>query len=91
VRESSLPVGREERLSSRHFLELRSGSRDHFEIGGLIGALRIPELKGVPPIYSDPEHYWTGFPDQVRLFVYNKNLLVDPDDVPTSVFDMINP
>lgn len=47
--------------------------------------------RDLPPIYSDPEHYWTGFPDQVRVFVYYKNLLVDPDEVPTSVFDMINP
>ena len=42
-------------------------------------------------MYSDPEHYWTGFPDQIRVFVYNKNLLVDSDEVPSSVFDMINP
>jgi iron(III) transport system substrate-binding protein len=58
---------------------------------GLSMPYESPDSKKVPLIYSDPEHYWTGFPDQVRVFVYNKNLLVDPDEVPTSVFDMINP
>jgi len=58
---------------------------------GLAVPYESPNSKEVPSIYSDPEHYWTSFPHQVRVFVYNKNLLVDPDEVPTSVFDMINP
>jgi iron(III) transport system substrate-binding protein len=58
---------------------------------GLSVPYESPNSKEVPPMYSDPEHYWTGFPHQVRVFVYNKNLLVDPDEVPSSVFDMINP
>src|SRR5690242_1208746 len=58
---------------------------------GLSVPYESPNENEVSRPYSDPEHYWTGFPDEARVIVYNKNLLVDPDAVPTSVFDMINP
>jgi iron(III) transport system substrate-binding protein len=45
----------------------------------------------VPALYRDPDRYWTGFPAQARIIIYNKNLLIDPEEIPTSVFDLINP
>lgn len=58
---------------------------------GLSAPYESPNANGEPASYSDPGHYWTGFPGEVRVIVYNKELLGDPDDIPTSVFDMINP
>jgi len=58
---------------------------------GLSVPYESPNEKDVPASCSDPEHHWTGFPDEVRVIVYNKEVLGDPDDIPTSIFDMINP
>jgi iron(III) transport system substrate-binding protein len=58
---------------------------------GLSVPYESPNAKEVPALYSDPEHYWVGFPAHARVIIYNKNLLADPEDVPTSIFDMMNP
>ncbi len=50
-----------------------------------------PNAKNLPKLYSDPEHHWTGFPARAVAILYNKDLLSDPDAVPTSVLDMMNP
>jgi iron(III) transport system substrate-binding protein len=47
--------------------------------------------KNVPDLYRDPEHHWTGFPANARVIIYNRNLLADPEGIPTSIFDMMNP
>jgi iron(III) transport system substrate-binding protein len=41
--------------------------------------------------YSDPEHHWTGFPARALIILYNKNVFSDPEEIPTSVLDMMNP
>jgi iron(III) transport system substrate-binding protein len=58
---------------------------------GLSVPYESPNAKEVSALYSDPDRYWTGFPAQARIIIYNKNLLIDPQEIPTSVFDMINP
>ena len=39
---------------------------------GLSVPYESPNKKDVPASYSDSEHYWTGFPDELRVIVYNK-------------------
>ena len=58
---------------------------------GLSAPYESPSAMEVPALYRDPDRYWTGFPAQARIIIYNRNLLVDPDEIPTSVFDLINP
>jgi iron(III) transport system substrate-binding protein len=50
-----------------------------------------PNAKDLPKQYSDAEHYWTGFPAGAVVILYNQDLLNDPEEAPTSVFDMMNP
>ena len=61
------------------------------KLKGLSAPYESPNVKEVPALYSDPDRYWTGFPAQARIIIYNKNLLIDPEEIPTSVFDLINP
>jgi iron(III) transport system substrate-binding protein len=58
---------------------------------GLSARYESPSTKNLQKGYGDPEHHWTGFPGAAVVILYNKNLLSDPDAVPTSVLDMINP
>ncbi len=58
---------------------------------GLAAPYESPNAKNLSRLYSDPEHHWTGFPARAVMILYNKNLLSDPDAVPTSVLDMMNP
>jgi iron(III) transport system substrate-binding protein len=58
---------------------------------GLAAPYESPNAEDLSRLYSDPEHHWTGFPARAVVILYNKNLLSDPDAVPTSVLDMINP
>src|SRR5215470_11452043 len=34
-------------------------------------AYRSPAAKGLPPRFSDPEHYWTGFSARARVLLVN--------------------
>ena len=58
---------------------------------GLSMPYESPNTKSLSKLYSDPEHHWAGFPARAVVILYNKNLLSDPDAVPTSVLDMMNP
>jgi iron(III) transport system substrate-binding protein len=58
---------------------------------GLSAPYESLNAKNVPDLYSDPEHHWTGFAANARVIIYNKNLLTDPEAIPTSIFDMMNP
>src|SRR5712671_210174 len=58
---------------------------------GLSAPYESPNTKSLSKLYSDPEHHWTGFPARAVVILYNKNLLSDPDAIPTSVLDMMNP
>src|SRR5437868_12743220 len=33
-----------------------------------------PQAAGLPPQFSDPEGYWTGFSARARVLFYNRNL-----------------
>jgi iron(III) transport system substrate-binding protein len=58
---------------------------------GLSAPYESPNAKTLAGLYRDPEHHWTGFPARARVIIYNKNLISDPEEVPTSVFDLMNP
>jgi len=58
---------------------------------GLSVPYESPNTKNLSKLYSDPEHHWTGFPASAVLILYNKNVLSDPERIPTSVLDMMNP
>lgn len=44
----------------------------------------------IPPQYSDPEGYWYGFAARARVLIVNTDL-VNADDMPTSIWDIIDP
>ncbi len=43
----------------------------------------------IDDVFKDPKDHWTGFSARARVLIYNKDLL-DPADVPQSVFDLTN-
>ena len=51
---------------------------------------RSPAAEGLPPEFSDPEGFWTGFSTRARVLIYNTDLISE-DDAPTSVFDLNDP
>jgi iron(III) transport system substrate-binding protein len=58
---------------------------------GLSASYESPNTKNLPKLYSDPEHHWAGFLARALIILYNKNILSDPEELPTSVLDMMNP
>jgi len=44
----------------------------------------------IPPVFKDPQGYWTGFAARARVLIYNTNLL-KKTEIPQSVFDLIHP
>ena len=46
--------------------------------------------RGLAPLYSDTEGYWTGFSARARIILYNKNQ-VKKGQEPTSIMDLLNP
>jgi len=58
---------------------------------GLSAPYESPNAKNLSKLYKDPEHHWTGFPVRTLIILYNKNVFRNPDEVPTSVLDMMNP
>lgn len=44
----------------------------------------------IPAEYRDPEHYWFGFAARARVLIVNTNLVL-PDQMPRSIFDLIDP
>ncbi len=55
---------------------------------GITAAYLSPNAKGIPQIFIDPDHQWTGFSARARVLIYNKKLM-DSADVPHSIFDLI--
>ena len=49
-----------------------------------------PAAKGIPDVYKDAQHNWTGFSARARVLLYNKKLLKQ-EEVPQSVFDLTKP
>lgn len=57
---------------------------------GVLAPYQSPSAEGIPQTFRDPEGYWTGFSARMRVIVYNTNL-VTPDQVPASIFDLVDP
>jgi iron(III) transport system substrate-binding protein len=58
---------------------------------GLSVPYESPNAKNLSKLYNDREHHWTGFPVRALIILYNKNVFSNPEEVPTSVLDMMNP
>lgn len=57
---------------------------------GILAPYKSPSASDIPPVFKDPEGYWTGFGARCRILIYNKNLL-KPDDLPKSIFELTEP
>lgn len=57
---------------------------------GVSAPYRSPQAAGLPPEYSDPNGYWTGFSSRARILIYNKNLVKEGQE-PKSVLDLVDP
>jgi iron(III) transport system substrate-binding protein len=55
---------------------------------GVSARYRSPNAEGLPPEYSDPDGYWTGFSARISVIVYNTTL-IKKESAPTSIFDFI--
>ncbi|MCP4901224.1 MAG: extracellular solute-binding protein [bacterium] len=51
---------------------------------------RSPAAEGLPPEFSDPEGFWTGFSTRARVLIYNTDLITEAE-APNSVFDLVDP
>ena len=45
---------------------------------------------GLPPEFSDPEGFWTGFSTRARVLIYNTDL-INEAEAPNSIFDLVDP
>jgi iron(III) transport system substrate-binding protein len=59
------------------------------KLRGVSVRYRSPNAEGLPPEYSDPDGYWTGFSARIRLILYNTTI-IKKENAPTSIFDFIN-
>ncbi len=54
---------------------------------GVAAPYRSPQAEGLPPRFSDPEGYWTGFSARARVIIYNTEGVAAGDE-PRSVMDL---
>lgn len=54
---------------------------------GILSPYQSPNAKGIPSIFQEKNHYWTGFSARIRVLVVNKSI----KDEPTSILDYTNP
>lgn len=57
---------------------------------GVFAAYQPAGIAQIPEEYRDPNGTWTSFTARARVIMYNADLL-QPDEVPTSVFDLTDP
>ena len=57
---------------------------------GIAASYRSPEGADLPPQFSDPDGYWTGFSTRARVIIFNRNL-VPKGQEPQSVLDLAAP
>lgn len=57
---------------------------------GISAPYHSPQAEGLPPQFSDPEGYWTGFSARARVLIYNRNLIPEGQE-PASVTDLLAP
>ncbi|MFY9801411.1 MAG: extracellular solute-binding protein [Methanoregula sp.] len=55
----------------------------------ILAAYSSPSATDLPPQFTDPEGYWTGFGGRARVFIVNTDKL-KPDQYPQSVNDMLD-
>jgi len=54
---------------------------------GVAAPYRSPQANGLPPQFSDPEGYWTGFSARARVVIYNRTVIPEGQE-PKSVLDL---
>lgn len=50
-----------------------------------------PSAVDIPSRFKDPDGYWTGFAARARILIVNKELIPDPKDYPSSMWDLLDP
>jgi len=58
---------------------------------GLLQPYSSPNAADIPAAFKDSGGLWTGFAARARVFIVNKNVIEDPADYPTSMWDLIDP
>jgi iron(III) transport system substrate-binding protein len=59
------------------------------KLRGVAAPYHSANAAGLPPQYSDPGGYWTGFSARIRIILYNTQM-IRPDKAPASIFDLAN-
>lgn len=72
------------------FLSQSPGAVEFLEQEGLLAELPSDLLELVPSEVRDADGRWVGFSGRQRVLVFNADL-VDPNDLPSSVFDLTEP
>ncbi len=72
------------------FISQSPGAVGFLNEGGRLGELTSATLDRVPEQYRSSGGNWVGITGRVRVLVYNTDL-VDPADLPTSIFDLTQP
>jgi iron(III) transport system substrate-binding protein len=54
---------------------------------GVAAPGQFPNARGLPPRFSDPQGYWTGFSARARVLIVNRDAIA-PGDAPRSVLDL---
>lgn len=58
---------------------------------GLLAPYDSPSAAKIPAQWRDAQGMWVGFAARARVLIVNKDLLPDPKDWPTSMFDLVDP
>ncbi len=58
---------------------------------GLLQPYVSPQSEQIPPVFRDPEGFWTGFAGRGRVLIYNTDLVKDPDTIPKSLWALTRP
>jgi len=58
---------------------------------GLLAPYDSPSAAKIPAQWRDAKGMWVGFAARARVLIVNKDLLPDPKDWPTSMFDLVDP
>lgn len=56
---------------------------------GVATPYKSPQADGLPPEFSDPENYWTGFSARARVLIYNKDNIPAGSE-PRSIMDLVD-
>lgn len=97
----ALKTGKTSGLANTLILEKRRSRADVFiaTVGGVMEILakkgvlasyRSPAAERLPVEFKSESGYWTGISGRARIIIYNTEL-VAKDDVPQSVFELIDP